>query len=392
VATEVALALVLLSGAGMLLDSARRLSRVDPGFDAKGVLHVRVSLPPEKYEARATQVEFYARVLDALLAVPGVEAAAAVNVPPGVGGDARPSVVLEGDPVPSAPADMRVANVRVVSSRYFETLRLAPRAGRTFSTAVGPSPPLALVNEAFSRRYFDGRMPIGRTLRVTPRTIAGLDATPRTIVGVVPDIREKTLYEPAPPTVYIPLDQADWRIGLRMALLIRSSRASNELSASVRAAVAAADGEQAAFGLMPLAELMESELSLHRLNLALLGVLSSVALFLAVVGVYGMSSQSVRQRTREIGIRTALGASPSGILRLVLLEGATLTLAGLAGGALISLWTARLLPSTIDSIGTAQPGTFVWAGFVLAAAVLAGCCLPARRAARIDPAIVLRSE
>lgn len=392
VATEVALALVLLCGAAMLLDSARTLSRVDPGFDARGVLHVRVSLPPEKYESRAAQVDFYERVVDGLLAVPGVEAAAAVNVPPGVGGDARRSVVLDDDPAPSSPAGMRMANIRVVTPRYFETLGLVPRAGRVFSTADAPSMPLALVNETFSRQYFDGRMPIGRTLRVSFRGIAGLDATPRTIVGVVPDIREKTLYEPAPPTVYLPVSQADWRVGLRMALLVRSSRASADLNASVRATVASVDREQAAFGLMPLTDLMASELSLHRLNLALLSVLSGVALFLAVVGVYGMSSQSVRQRTREIGIRTALGASPSGILRMVLLEGATLTLAGLVGGALISLWTVRLLPSTVNSIGPAHAGTFVWAGLVLAGAVIAGCYVPARRAARIDPAIVLRSE
>jgi putative ABC transport system permease protein len=285
-----------------------------------------------------------------------------------------------------------MANIRVVTPRYFETLGLVPRAGRVFSTADAPSMPLALVNETFSRQYFDGRMPIGRTLRVSFRGIAGLDATPRTIVGVVPDIREKTLYEPAPPTVYLPVSQADWRVGLRMALLVRSSRASADLNASVRATVASVDREQAAFGLMPLTDLMASELSLHRLNLALLSVLSGVALFLAVVGVYGMSSQSVRQRTREIGIRTALGASPSGILRMVLLEGATLTLAGLVGGALISLWTVRLLPSTVNSMGPAHAGTFVWAGLVLAGAVIAGCYVPARRAARIDPAIVLRSE
>jgi putative ABC transport system permease protein len=384
--------LVLLTDAAVLVDGARKLARVDPGFDAGGVLHARVSLPPEKYRETSTQVTFYERALERLLALPGVTAAAAVNVPPGVGGHGGPLVVLDDDPVPTSMRDLRNADLRVVTSRYFDTLRLVPHAGRVFSDVDAGSRPVALVNEAFVRQYFAGRWPIGRRLRVTFGGIGELDALPRAIVGIVPDIRERTLYEPVPATVYVPLRQADWRFGLRMALLVRSARASNDLVPSLRAAIASVDPEQAAFGFMPLAELMASELSVNRLILALLGVLSTIAVFLAVVGVYGMSAQSVRHRTREIGIRIALGGSHSGILRLVLREGSFLALAGIAAGACLSIWTAGLLRSAVNGLDRASPGTFVCAAIVLAGAVFAGCYVPARRAARIDPAIVLRAE
>jgi putative ABC transport system permease protein len=261
-----------------------------------------------------------------------------------------------------------------------------------FSEVDARSLPVAVVNEAFVRQYFAGRSPIGRRLRVTFGGIGELDTSPRSIVGIVPDIREKTLYEPVPATVYVPLRQADWRFGLRMALLVRCSRASVDLVPSVRAAIASVDPEQAAFGFMPLDELMASELSVNRLILALLGVLSTMAVFLAVVGVYGMSAQSVRHRTREIGIRIALGGSQSGILRLVLREGGILALAGIAAGACMSIWTADLLRSAVNGLDRASPGTFVFAAMVLAGAVFTGCYVPARRAARIDPAIVLRME
>jgi predicted permease len=391
VTIEVALALVLVTDAGVLLDGARKLARIEPGFDAHGLLHARVSLPPEKYKELPTQIAFYDRLLERLGEIPGVSSACLVNVPPGVGGDARPSVVLDSDRTTESNPVLRAAHLRVVTERYFETLGVRALAGSAFPARDAHSSPLVVVNEAFVRRYLGGEPAIGRQLRVAFGAARELDAVPRTIAGVVPDIREKTLYEPAPPVVYIPLEQSDWRVGLRMALLMRGTRSSGGLIPEVRAAVASADAEQAAYGFMPLADLMASELSLNRLTLALLGVLATFGLFLAIVGVYGMAMQSVRQRTREIGIRMALGDSPAGILRLVLRDGVIVSLAGILSGAVLSFWTARLLRAVVNGIDQTNPTTFVAAAAVLATAVFAGCYVPARRASHIDPATVLRS-
>jgi putative ABC transport system permease protein len=388
VAAEIGLTLVLLCGAGVLLEGARNLARVDPGFDVNGLLHARVSLPPEKYRTPKTQAAFYDRVIDGLLKIPGVIAAGTVNVPPGVGGSGRPSVLLEGDPVPAFAHDLRRANVRVVSPGYFETLGLAPRTGRFFSAMDAPTP-VAIVNEAFARQYLNDQVAVGRRVRVTLGRIQALDPLPRTIVGIVADLKEKTLYEPTPPTIYVPLSQSD---ATRMALLVRSGRSIGELMPAVRTAIMNVDPDLAAAEFMAMGDLMQNELSLNRLNLALLSVLATISLFLAVIGVYGLTAHVVRQRTREIGIRMALGSSPASVRRLLLGEGSALVVIGVACGGGAAIWSAGLLRSLVHGIDHTSASTFLWAGLVLAAAVLAGCYVPARRAARIDPSIVLRSE
>ena len=389
VAAEIGLTLVLLCGAGVLLEGAQTLARVDPGFDVNGLLHARVSLPPAKYLSPKAQAAFYDRVIERLLEVPGVTATGVVNIPPGVGGTGRPSTLLEGDPVPASADNLRRANVRVVSPGYLETLGLTPRMGRFFSATDPLTLPVAIVNEAFVRRYLAGQGAVGRRVRVTLGRISALDPSPRTIVGVVADLKEQTLYQPTPPTVYLPLAQAD---ATRMAVLVRSARSLGELIPVVRTAVMSADPDVAATDFMAVNDLLQGELSLNRLTLALLGVLSTVSLLLAVIGVYGVTAHIVRQRTREIGIRMALGFSPHGVRRLLLGEGGALALAGIAGGSVAATWSAGLLRSLVHGIDHTSASTFVWAGLVLAAAVLAGCYFPARRAARIDPAIVLRSE
>lgn len=395
IAAEIALALVLLCGAGVLLEGARKLARVDPGFDVNGLLHARVTLPPEKYASREAQAAFYERVIEGLLNILGV-----APLPPTPGGTSTapaavaPSVLVDGDPVPASARDLRRADVRVVSAGYFETLGLTPRFGRLFSATDPPTVPVAIVNEAFVRQHLDNQTAVGRRVRVTLRGIDAGDPLPRTIVGVVADVKEKTLYEPAPPTVYVPMTQSDstWMALLRMALLVRSDRPVGDLIPLVRTAVADVDTEQAASRFMAMGDLMESELSLNRLNLALLGVLSTVALFLAVIGIYGVTAHAVGQRTREIGIRLALGVSPRGVQRLLLGEGGALVLIGLACGGVAAIWSAGLLRSLVHGIDYTSASTFLYAGLMLAAAVLAGCYFPARRAARVDPAIVLRSD
>jgi predicted permease len=393
IAAEIALSLVLLSGAGVLLEGARKLARVDPGFDVRGLLQARIALPPDKYKALSAQSTFYDRVIDELLKIPGVTAAGAVNLPPGVGGSGWDTVVLDTDPVPTSPDQLRRADVRVVSQGYLETLGLAPRTGRFFSATDSPAAPVAVVNETFARRYFDHQPVLGRHLRITFNGIKALEPRPREIVGVVADLKEKTLYEVTPPTVYVPIAQnGSALVPLRMALLVRTARSSSDVMPLIRSAISEVDEEQAVHGFMALGDLMQSELSLNRLNLALLSVLSAFALVLAVIGVYGVTTQGVRHRTREIGIRVALGVSRLGVVRLLLREAVILVVAGIGCGALGAIWSANLLRSLAHGINETSIATFVAAAALLAAAVMLASYLPARRAANIDPAVVLRAE
>ncbi len=389
VAIEVALALVLLCGAGVLLEGARSLGRIDPGFDANGLLHARLSLSREKYGTAAAQVEFFDRLHTELLAIPGVRAAGIVDVPPGVGGTGARSVTLDGDPAPASDQDLRMADVRVIRAGYLETLGLAPRSGRFFSSVDAPTAAVALVNETFAKRFLQGRDPVGQRLRVTPRGLKQLEIGARTIVGVVPDIKEELIFAPVPPAVYIPVGQGD---STRMALLVRAERPAGELTLLVRGAIMRADAEQAAFGFMNLGDLIRSELSLNVLTLNLLSVLAGVALVLAIIGVYGVTAHAVRQRTREIAIRLALGLTPRAVGRLLLGEGAVLLLVAMTLGGAAAVWGAGLLRSLVYGINQTSPLTFVVAAAVLAVAVAAGGYLPARRAAGVDPSAVLRGD
>lgn len=393
VAIQVGIALVLLCGAAVLLEGARTLARADAGFDPRGLVQARVGLSPDRYPDLAPQAAFYDRVIEGLRRIPGVTAAAAVNLPPGAGGSGSATVLLDTDPPAASGRDLRPADVRVVSVGYLEALGLTPKAGRFPSSADSRAVPIAVVNEAFVRRYLRDAPPLGRTLRVAVGGADDLDSGPRTIVGVVRDLKEKTLYEPSPPTVYVPLDQIrSSRVALRMALIVRSGRPIGDLIPVIRRTVAEVDPDQAASRFMDLGELMQHELSLNRLNLVLLGVVSTVALFLSVIGVYGLAAHAVRQRTREIGIRLALGDSRLGVMRLVSRQIALAILLGSAGGLIAAVWLTDLLRSVVHGIDRTSLSTFAGAVVVLAAAVSLGSCFPLRRASSIDPAVVLRSE
>jgi len=263
------------------------------------------------------------------------------------------------------------------------------RAGRLFTASDRESTPVAVVNDAFVRTHLAGGAVIGRQIRVVPSGATVMTTPWRAIVGVYPDIKETTLYDPTPPTVYLPIDARD---ATRMAMLVRTDRPVGEMTEAMRRAIASVDADQAAYGFMTLGDLMNSELSLNKLNLQLLGALGAVALLLAVIGVYGVTAHAVRQRTREIAIRLALGVTPAGVKSLLLRECALLIGAGFIAGGVVAVWSAGVLRSLVYGITSTSPWTFVAAAGILALAVLAGCYVPARRAAKTDPAIVLRAE
>jgi predicted permease len=395
IAVEVALALVLVSGAGVMLEGGRAIARTPVGFDATHLLQFRVTLPGEKYADSARQVTFHDRAAEALSAIPGVQAVGLVDVPPGIGGTAQPSVLLEGDPAPVTRRDFRRAAVRVVRHGYLEALGLRAVSGR-FLQAADNGPGLGVVvNEAFAREFFDGTDAVGRRIRVVARgipasaSVAGDLGDLRTIVGVAPDVKEATVYRPVPATVYVPLSAGDAR---RMAVVVRTQRPAAELVFALRRAIADVDPDVIPAGFMSLGELIRSELSLNVMTERLLAVLAALSLTLAVIGVYGVTAHAVRQRTREIGIRIALGVAPAGVRRLVLAEGLGVLTVGLAAGGAAAIWGAAVLRSLVFGIDRTSPATFVAAAAVLALAVAAGGYLPARRASRIDPATVLRLE
>jgi putative ABC transport system permease protein len=389
IAAEIALALVLLCGAAVLVDGARRLARVDPGFDADGLLHARVVLAERKYTTHEQEVAFYANALERLRAIPGVSDVVAANYPPGIGAKERPALLLDTDPPPTPETTLRSASVRAISTSYFDALRIARRTGRVFD-AADDAAPVAIVNESFVRRYLRDTNPIGRTVRVTMGRLDEFDRLPRAIIGVVADVKDKSLFDPAPPVIYIPLAQSPWRTLLRMSLLVRSPRPDGEMAQEMRRAIAQIDPEQAVTSFMALGDLIRRELSLSQLTFVLLSIVSIAAVFLAVVGVYGVTAYAARRRLPEIGIRVALGATYTSIVNLLMRTGSVLALCGIAAGAVLAVWTTRLLGRVLQGIDHPSPWTFVCAAALLATAVLIACYLPARRAARSD--VLLRLD
>lgn len=386
VGAEVALALGIVSSAGILLDGAWRQSGITAGFDARDIYHARLTLPRDRYNEGAAQVAFHARLVDQLRAIPGVTSAAVIDVPPGVGGTAEPSFSLHDDPPVTSDEGLRTADIRLISSGYFDVLGLTPREGHV--DIVGAASPLVVVNEAFVRTFLKGRPPVGESIRVRVRGLE-VPLQDRVIAGVVPDVKDETVYDATPPVIFLPLDAGD---STRMAIVLRRPGGFTDLSTEVRRAVAIADPEMSAFGLMGLQELMQSELSLNKMSLNLVAILAVVAVTLAIIGVYAVTAHAVRQQRREISIRLALGADPGSVPRLFVRRNLLVIVSGLTLGVIVAMTSASTIRSLVYGVNETSALTFAIAALALAAVVIVSCYLPARRASRVDPALVLRSE
>jgi putative ABC transport system permease protein len=392
VVAQVAVALTLVAAAGLLVQSHRNLAGVDAGFEVDGLWHARIPLPPARYRTTREQSAFFTELVDRLRQEPGIGAAGVVTLPPGVGAGAEPAFLLPSDSRPDAAPDMRAAAVRVVDPHYLEALGARVRLGRGIDSRDDSGrPEVAVVNEAFAREYFPDATPVGRLLHlpVSGAGGAGRRFQAHEIVGVVSDVKEASIHRPVPPAIYLPLAQ---RGAANMAVLIRTSRDVPELETVLRRHAAAIDPEQAVLGFRPMSVLLEGELSLHRLNTALVGGFAIASLALSAIGIFGVTMNAVRQRTREIGIRLALGLAPGAALRMVLMDGLRLAAAGIAIGLVGAAWVGRLFPHLLYDVPPADPRVLVLAVALLAAAVMAGCLLPARRAAGVDPVTSLRTE
>ncbi|MFL5455302.1 MAG: ABC transporter permease, partial [Myxococcales bacterium] len=382
VVAEVALSFALLIGAGLLIRSLDRLLSVDKGFDAERVVSALLALPYSRYPEGHQQVELFRELRQRLTAIPGVRSAAYVSNPPFVG-SVNGGLAIEGRTFP--PDAQPVVEKRIASPGYFEVLRTPVVAGRVFDPRdVAGAPPVVVVNETFARRFFPGENPLGRRVEFQWEA-----AGTQEIVGVVADVRELALSQPAEPTIYIPLAQRPMG---SMYLLVRTAGDPMGIVPEMREAVYSIDRNQPLAEVRPLEDVVAERLAGRRLAMSLFGAFSALALTLAAVGLYGVISYSVLQRRREIGIRMALGARAEQVARPVLGQGLTLIAAGAALGALAALWLGRFLSGLIFGVGTTDLPTFAGVSFLLITTALLASMVPALRAARLDPASVLRSE
>ena len=388
VTADVCLALVLLCAASLLLRSFVHALGVDPGFRAGGVLTFRavVPTPPgtpmDQAGDRARSYIDRARV--ALASVPGVESFGAISRPPlgGAAGDRLFSV--EGD-VEGPNTERRSEQYRIVTPGFFETLRIPLVQGRRieWTDSVG-APPVVVVNEAFARKVFPRGDALGKRISLTSPASAWT-----TIVGVVGDVREFGLDEPVEPIMYWPHAQQPTD---GMSFVVRSSVPYVQMSRAAGSAVGAVDAQVPIFGMTPYESLLSASVAQRRFSLALVATFALLALVLAAVGLYGVVAYSVRQRTKEIGVRMAIGADAVRIARLVASESARMVGIGLALGLVGALVVARLLASFLYGVGPADPLALAGAGLVLAAAAALATVFPVRRATRVDPVIALAAE
>ncbi len=384
---EIALALVLLVGAGLLVNALWRLQSVPPGFDSANVLTARLDLPESRYPEVPEQTVFRERVLEGLNAVQGVEAAMVSEIP--LGGSAlNHNFLIEGRP-PIKVGDEPSLYARSVMGPYLRTMRIPLKAGRDLAASDRAGTPLVgVVNERMAREYFPGKSPLGARVRWAreeePQWIE--------IVGVAADVNHFGLADGEMPAIYIPYAQSQQSWKRWQDLVVRSARGVAGLPAVMRAKVWAVDSAIPVGKVQSLNEVVASSLARQRFQAQLLAVFAGVALLLAAVGIYGVMWNSVRQRTTEIGIRVALGAAPNRVVREVLAEGARLTALGIGIGLALALAASRALASLLFSVQPTDPPTYAAVALTLAAVALLACYVPARRAARVDPMVALRAE
>jgi putative ABC transport system permease protein len=383
--SQLALTLVLLAGAVLLLRSMAAALRVDPGFHAEGALTLRLELPESRYPQRVQQAAFYRDLSNRIAAVPGVAAVGTVSFAPLSGTMWSLSTKFVDHPV--AEGDEASLEYRVTGGDYFRAAGIPIKRGRLFTSEDRADAPLvAILTETAARRHFPGEDPLGRRIIIGDRVKA-----PRQIVGIVGDILENGLTEPAAPEVYVPAEQAPWS-GMALVVRARGDGDAMRLYPSVRATIAAFDRLLPIEDVTRLSDQVAGSLTQRRFALVLLSAFSLIALFLAAVGIYGVVSYTAAQRTREVGIRMALGARRSDVVRLFLREALGLAAVGVIAGLVLAAAATRLLSGMLFEVRPSDPLTYVAVSGVLALAVLAATAVPASRAAGINPIEALRNE
>jgi putative ABC transport system permease protein len=384
VVSEIALALVLLIGAALTIQSFVRLRRMSPGFNPRNVLTMELSLPRVRYPRGAERGAFVQRLVEEVTNLPGVESAGVVTHLPLAGGNMNYALAVEGYASPD-PGKSLSADYRAVSPGYFAAMGMRLVRGRTFSERdTAATPHVLIVNEAVARRYFGDQDALGRKLTL------GFDDWTGEIVGVIRDVRHTALDAGVLDEVYGPYAQTPFWPFMSLALRTRGDPLT--LAAAVRQRVLTIDRDQAVARVRTMERVLAESVAQPRFRMRLLSLFGLLALVLATVGIYGVMSYTVTERTREIGVRMALGAQRHDVLRLVLEKGMRLTLAGVAVGLAGAFALARVLQGLLFGTSATDVKTFAWVALGLAAVALLACWLPARRATRVDPAVALRYE
>src|SRR5260221_3228217 len=411
VVAEIAMSLVLLVGAGLMVKSMHSLTRVDAGFDPHDVLTVQVSVPRRKYIdeplerrfsplAYGKSVRFYAAVLEQVRALGGVRAVGAINGLPLMGEVWGKSVTFYDRPLPATLRELPPIQYRGVAGEYFRALAVPIRSGRAFADAdTEDGAKVAIVNREMVRRYWNGQDPIGKVLSVNPPlalvprgTVPGVyNPTLFPAIGAAADVRYASLRTPPLPVVYVPFAQGSEGT-TTMYLVVRAEKDPLGLAAGIRDRIRQVDPDVPASSIRTMQDRLSASLAQPRLQAVVLGTFAGLALLLAGVGIYGVWPYVARQRTREIGIRMAIGASSRAILTLLLGRGFLLVAAGLTAGLLGAIALTRALRTLLFGVSTSDPLVFAGVTAVLATVAMVAAWLPARRATRLEPVVALREE
>jgi putative ABC transport system permease protein len=384
IVSEVALSLVLLIGAGLMVRSFVEMLRADLGIKPENVLALQISLPRESYEERTKKLAFYDQLLARVGVLPGVVKAGAVNFVPFSSNNQSSTFQIIGR-TPFPQGQEPDAEVRVATPEYFEAIGTGLRRGRLFGAQDDANATrVVLVNEAFAKKFLPGEEPIGQRLN-----FGGGEKETQEIIGVVADVKNDDLDEAVEPIAYLPYAQNPWST---MSLVIRGTQDPTRLAAAVRSEVQGLDPNLPVSNIKPVRQMIDERISPKRLMTYILAVFGLIALLLASIGIYGVMSYAVTQRTQEIGVRMALGAQAVDVLKLMIKNGMTMALVGVAIGLAGAYALTRVLANLLFKVSATDLVTFGAVSISLIVVALIACYIPARRATKVDPLVALRYE